>query len=259
MPGEGSFIIGVLLTIGVAYLLGVGINAALNSMTWNPTEWGPPKTCDPACVSPKTCNSVSGTCKDPAPAATPAASATATPAASATATPAAATTPEPAVPLQTGGCATACTSGQRCVGTTCVSSPTRYLLINNSNFLHLAELEITLADNSKLTLDQVIPTATPPYNAAWTVDKLFDGNTSGDINLNHGYHSLGKPAFIRVELKTPATVSKVVIYNRTDCCSERLGSAMLKLLGVNSDGMGTDVIYSTRLTVDAVQTYTPVY
>jgi hypothetical protein len=68
------------------------------------------------------------------------------------------------------------------------------------------------------------------YKSYTTPDNAFDTNTSY-LNYPHVYHSSGgeSNSWIAADFTT-SNVSSVVLYNRADCCWERLGNTVLKLL-----------------------------
>jgi len=65
------------------------------------------------------------------------------------------------------------------------------------------------------------------------------------------YHSSGGNAFFEIDLGNPVQVYNVVIYNRADCCQNRMGSGYkIRLL----DAARNEVFTSKNLTGDMVQT-----
>ena len=63
------------------------------------------------------------------------------------------------------------------------------------------------------------------------------------------YHSNSQKAFFRVHLSTPAKVSLVTVWNRGDCCQERLGGYKIRLFDQNNN----EIFASTPLTKEAKQ------
>jgi hypothetical protein len=55
--------------------------------------------------------------------------------------------------------------------------------------------------------------------------RAFDGNTNGNWNANSVTHTgFDAQAWWQVDLGTVTDIGKVVLYNRTDCCSDRLSN-----------------------------------
>ena len=99
----------------------------------------------------------------------------------------------------------------------------------SSNYLHLNQIQIFNQDNTLITglgasSSSVISNDATNYGA----NRLIDGT------LEHG----NKPAhtnasdteWFQVELPTETIVSKVALYNRTDCCSDRIVGSVVKLI-----------------------------
>ncbi len=82
------------------------------------------------------------------------------------------------------------------------------------------------------------------YSTGGAASRAVDGNTNGEWSANSVTHTnYQKNAFWKVELGRGYQVSKVRIWNRTDCCTSRLSNFTVFLV----DGAGRDV---------AVKTYT---
>lgn len=119
---------------------------------------------------------------------------------------------------------------------------------NGQNALQLAQVVGYDMNGNNVTIDRRT-TASPPYPGT-VASSAVDGNES---TKNHPgpYHSAGETGFWQVELDSPVRLSYVRIYNRKDCCSERLGTAIMTL----HDSNGTTV-WSKRLTGEMIQTHT---
>ena len=115
--------------------------------------------------------------------------------------------------------------------------PARYVRIQlrDANFLLLAEVEVrgTVIGNN-LALGK--PARQSSNNFGTTGAEAVDGNTDGDSahgSVSHTHPD--NPAWWEVDLQTLSRVNEVRIYNRTDCCAERLSNfdVMLSTDGQN--------------------------
>lgn len=78
--------------------------------------------------------------------------------------------------------------------------------------------------------------------------RAIDGRTSGDWGGNSVTHTdAGKGQFWQVDIK-PQVIKSVAIFNRTDCCSDRLKGALLAMYGTDNE-----VFFTQRLTGDVTQ------
>ena len=61
-----------------------------------------------------------------------------------------------------------------------------------------------------------------------TANKAVDGNTEGNFNVAIGTHTAcGVQDFWQVDLGSVANITQVKLWNRTDCCTDRLNGAVL--------------------------------
>lgn len=96
--------------------------------------------------------------------------------------------------------------------------------------LHLAELEIYDKNNRKLAFNEV----DIKYDSRSLID--YPANLLMDNNLDNFIHTLDglpKPT-ITVTLKVPQPLKSVVVYNRKNCCQNRLSNAILELYDTNN-------------------------
>lgn len=78
--------------------------------------------------------------------------------------------------------------------------------------------------------------------------RAIDGRTSGDWGANSVTHTAsGKGQYWQVDIK-PQVIKSVAIFNRTDCCSDRLNGALLAMYGTDNE-----VFFTQRLTGDVTQ------
>lgn len=136
---------------------------------------------------------------------------------------------------------------------------TKYIKVSKSSTIHkndddsfqLAELVINSADGQISPSD--IASVTSSASAYGSNPKMIvDGNTNGSYFAMTSWHSdnVAQPRWIMVTLVKPMKISSVKVYNRTDCCWDRLSGATLNLL--NADNK---VIHSANLSGSLVQNY----
>ena len=64
-------------------------------------------------------------------------------------------------------------------------------------------------------------------------NRAVDGNTNGRYQSGSIQHTNNKNGWWEVDLGKEYDISKVVIYNRTDCCQTRINNSIIKLLKSN--------------------------
>lgn len=110
----------------------------------------------------------------------------------------------------------------------------RVLVQNNSrkDALSLAEVRVFDFDNNLvsrdiLNLSKIAQTDTAHGGVAV---RAIDGKTSGHWpNGSVTHTNSGSTKYWYIEFRKPVTIKQVKIYNRTDCCAERLEGAQLIL------------------------------
>jgi len=130
---------------------------------------------------------------------------------------------------------------------------------------HVRFVVVRAASGKFLQLSQVVVTDESGVNAArgkpctsssyWGDDGSGNANNAVDGTLGlkrhpHEFHSAGLGDWWMVDLERAHTVVSVVVYNRGDCCQERLAGAHMLLL--NSDKF---VIADRVLDGSAIQTF----
>jgi hypothetical protein len=114
-----------------------------------------------------------------------------------------------------------------------VNRTARYVKVqlNGTNYLSLAEVQISASANLALgkTASQS-STLEPQANASRAVDGNIDGAYGGQ-SLTHTNNDFR--AWWQVDLQSSQLIGNVVLFNRTDCCSDRLSN--FKLM-VSNDG-----------------------
>ena len=125
--------------------------------------------------------------------------------------------------------------------------------IIDNNCLNVSQIEIYDMNNKKIiptnleSLKKIIPS----YSDTSTVSKAFDGK-SIPRSFPDNYHVHGdfcKTKFKIIFKIEPALIKKIIIYNRSDCCSERLAQFTLSLLTEDNKEIST-----RRLNGEQVQT-----
>ena len=98
---------------------------------------------------------------------------------------------------------------------------------SDSNYIHLREIQVYDHENKLISKGaKVFQNST--YNSSFVAQKTVDGKLN---TMNHTLKgSKAKPAYVIVDLGQGVLVSKVVLYNRTNCCDERIAGAKIALL-----------------------------
>jgi hypothetical protein len=96
--------------------------------------------------------------------------------------------------------------------------------LSGANYLSLAEVQVmgTPGASSNVALGKTA-TQSSTFSAGTGAGNANDGNTDG--NFTHGsvtHTNLDANAWWQVDLGAPATINSVVVWNRTDCCGDRL-------------------------------------
>jgi F5/8 type C domain len=78
------------------------------------------------------------------------------------------------------------------------------------------------------------PTSQSSVAYGATSSRAVDGNTNGDFSANSVTHTLNDAgAWWRVDLGAPHAVYGVTLFNRTDCCADRLSNFTVEYLSAN--------------------------
>jgi hypothetical protein len=97
--------------------------------------------------------------------------------------------------------------------------------LTGTNFLSLAEVQVTgtpISTGSDLALGQTA-TQSSDYGPTTGAALAVDGNTNGNFSAGSVTATLsGANPWWQVDLGSSATVTTIVIWNRTDCCWDRL-------------------------------------
>ncbi|MBI1895448.1 MAG: discoidin domain-containing protein [Acidobacteria bacterium] len=101
----------------------------------------------------------------------------------------------------------------------------RYIRVQlaGSNYLSLAEVKVKGQTAFNLAQGKVAAQSSVPV-AAWAARNAVDGNSDGNIGSGSVTHTgLDVNAWWQVDLGAAAVISGIEIWNRSDCCGERLG------------------------------------
>jgi len=107
----------------------------------------------------------------------------------------------------------------------------RFVVIEQANhYLHFTQLEVygTPATVGYSNIAYQKPTSTNKYFDGYESYHAVDGNTASTEDSL--YHSKGKNAWWAVDLHQSRPIRQITIYNRADCCQERLIRANLYIL-----------------------------
>lgn len=115
------------------------------------------------------------------------------------------------------------------------SEPARYICIRHSRseYLSLAEVEVygaKAAAPKGANIARGAPVRQSSTDVGGDPKRAVDGNTDGNWNNGSVTHTTNQPGqWLEIDLGEKARVETVVIYNRTDCCGERLSGAIVEL------------------------------
>lgn len=106
-----------------------------------------------------------------------------------------------------------------------VDQPVRYVKVQlrGTNVLSLAEVQVLQTDRGRNLALRKVATQSSDYGPLYPARLAVDGNTDGSVGNGSVTHTNweSKPWW-QVDLGAPTFIGDVVLYNRTDCCSERL-------------------------------------
>ena len=116
-----------------------------------------------------------------------------------------------------------------------LESKIRYVRIETDKtpYLSLAEVQVfEQKTNKNVALKK--PTSQSSTGYGGLSSKANDGNTKGHYMVNKSVsHTNNKNPWWEVDLQNNYNISKIVIYNRTDCCQDRLDNCVIKVLDEN--------------------------
>ena len=104
----------------------------------------------------------------------------------------------------------------------------------NYQYLSLAEVQVFDMSNTNVALNKKPKQSSIDFGGS--AKRAVDGNTDGKYSKNSVTHTnrrKNSPEYWEVNLNKDFEISKVVIYNRTDCCSSRILNSKVQLLDKN--------------------------
>ena len=133
-------------------------------------------------------------------------------------------------------------------------------------------LSIALAASIVLCMAGIVSALPVPYNIALSgsatqsstafggvASRAIDGNTDGKY-FNSSVTVTGRDyqAWWQVDLLDTYEINSIDLWNRTDCCSDRLSNFTVSILDANNVTVWSDVYYSTGGTFTPSMTINPV-
>jgi hypothetical protein len=97
--------------------------------------------------------------------------------------------------------------------------------LGGSNYLNLAEVKVLGSSSVQVGTNLALNKPATQYSGAGyaAASKAVDGNTNGQFSAGSVTHTgFDAHPWWQVDLGASATINSVVIFNRTDCCGERL-------------------------------------
>ena len=130
-----------------------------------------------------------------------------------------------------------------------ITTPVRYIWLYagvDGNYINLSQILVIDDKGQNVTGNARISSSTPQYDT--NVKTAVDGNLSPRAYPSIYHSGNGSYDYYQLSFFTPVNVSSITLYNRTDCCSDRLSKCTLNIAG--SSGTVTQT-----LTADLIQTY----
>jgi len=125
----------------------------------------------------------------------------------------------------------------------------------DKNFLTLMEVEVFDLNGTNVALNGTATQSSDMYDYGGYADRAINGNTDQDYETEeNGTHTQDEQnAWWQVELAEPTIIESIKIYNRSDCCSDRLNNTNIILL----DSTQTEInVQSWVNNGDLIQTFT---
>ena len=111
-----------------------------------------------------------------------------------------------------------------------------------------AELQVFDTNNVNIAKTG-IATMSDSHDPVQTADKAIDGNTDGNVNSVSLMHSaFDQNAYFELAFSSAVKCSKIVIWNRTDCCMDRLADVIMTIT------FGDNTVQNINLSGDITQT-----
>ncbi len=121
---------------------------------------------------------------------------------------------------------------------------------HNQNVVSFAEVQVFDTNNVNIAKTG-IATLSDAHDPVQTALKAIDGNTDGNVNSESLMHSAFDPnAYFELAFSSAVKCSKIVIWNRTDCCMDRLADVVMTIT------FGDNSVQNINLSGDITQTIT---
>ena len=98
---------------------------------------------------------------------------------------------------------------------------------SDSNYLHVKEVQVY--DNNNKLVSKGVKAYQSDSHPSFKAENAVDGNMS-TMSHTRTKGTKSKPGFLLINLGRGVLVSKIVIYNRTNCCDDRIAGARISLL-----------------------------
>jgi hypothetical protein len=130
-----------------------------------------------------------------------------------------------------------------------------YVRIYGKGYLQISQIVIRDANGRNIANGAKVY-ASPPYNPQSVAENAVDGNEKVRAYPNIYHSKNNKDAIFIVELKTPACISQIIIYGRSDCCTDRNEGNKIVIEGdMDKDTKRIILWTSPDTTKDLVQTF----
>lgn len=134
----------------------------------------------------------------------------------------------------------------------CEPDKIKYIRISQTdNYLHFQEIQvfdengINVALSSEKEVTKPVATMSSYYNGT-TANIAINGITNDNQPWPNSVHTAVKGGWWEVNLGRPVNVKKIVVYNRPDCCQDRLSGAQLLLIDREHRIVMTKTLTSAR-------------
>ena len=106
-----------------------------------------------------------------------------------------------------------------------------YVKLTAPGILSVAEVEV-YDENNKLISKEKPATQSSDYSASkGTADRAVDGNSDGNWSSNTLTHTKNNNnSWLKIKLGGGKRVKRIVVYNRSDCCTDRISGTKIALL-----------------------------
>jgi len=104
--------------------------------------------------------------------------------------------------------------------------------------LNIPEMEVYDADDQKVPASMMIPTLAPQtdydrFGPQYLLDGVYESRVGTQWMLPHTF--LSTDGFMQLEMVEPTPVTRFVVYNRQDCCNNRVVGSDLLVYGAEGE------------------------